>query len=98
MRFVVRFEDNEDHADKRQQHMSEHLEFLARHAGAIQAAGPMFATDTASGAGGMWIVEAASSDRVRALVEEDPFYPTGLRKEIEILEWRLVFESGELLG
>jgi uncharacterized protein YciI len=34
---------------------------------------------------------------VQALVESDPFYPTGLRKSIRILEWTQVFANGNKL-
>lgn len=94
MRFTVLFTDNEDFADKRQEFMANHLAFLKSNSDSIQAAGPMFHTD-GTGAGGMWVVEAATAQDVTRLVEEDPFFPTGLRKAIEIREWRLVFEHGE---
>ena len=94
MRFAVLFTDNEDFATKRQEFMKDHLGFLKSNLESIQAAGPMFDTEGV-GAGGMWLVEAASTKDVMRLVEEDPFFDTGLRKDIEIREWRLVFEQGE---
>jgi uncharacterized protein YciI len=32
--------------------------------------------------------------KVQALVEADPFWPTGLRKSIQILEWTRVYADG----
>jgi len=93
MRFAVLFTDNEKFASKRQELMKDHLTFLKSNSDSIQAAGPMFSAD-GTGTGGMWVVEAASVQDVTRLVEEDPFFPTGLRKDIEIREWRLVFELG----
>ena len=34
-------------------------------------------------------------DRPEALVEADPFWPTGLRKSIQILEWTQVYVDGQ---
>jgi hypothetical protein len=33
--------------------------------------------------------------QVQALVEADPFWPTGLRKSIQILEWTQVYVDGQ---
>ena len=45
-------------------------------------------------AGGLWIIEADDAGQVQALVEADPFWPTGLRKSIQILEWTRVYADG----
>lgn len=91
MIYAVLFEDDESHADMRARYMAEHLAFLESNAGTIQAAGPL--TDTAGGspAGGLWLVEADSSQAVGELIEADPFRPTGLRKSIRVLQWTQVF-------
>lgn len=96
MRFVVQFTDNEEHSDKRATFMQEHLAFLDRNKDAVLAAGPLTEVASGTGAGGLWIVEASTEARVQALIEEDPFFPTGLRKKIKILSWKLVFENGEV--
>lgn len=93
--FIVQFEDNDAKADQRAAHMESHLAFLERNSPAIAAAGPLL--DGAAGAGGLWLVEAAGADDVRRLVETDPFWPTGLRKSVRILEWRRVFADGQRL-
>jgi uncharacterized protein YciI len=97
MKFVVLFEDNpkaED--DLRTKYMPDHLTFLERHNGSIEAAGPL-KTQAGSAAGGIWIVEASSADDVQTLVEQDPLWPTGLRKSVEILSWKHVFAGGRRL-
>ncbi len=94
MNFAVLFEDNEAAAHKRSQHMSEHLAFLERNQAAISAAGPLMDARASSPAGGLWLVTADSVDDVQRLVESDPFWPTGLRKAVRILEWKQVFASG----
>lgn len=95
MRYVVMFEDNDGKADLRTKHMQAHLAFVEAHKGQILAAGPLFDGTTAEGRGGMWLVEAESADQVQALVETDPFWPTGLRKAVHILHWKQVFRDGE---
>ncbi|WP_424978473.1 hypothetical protein [Leisingera sp. S232] len=42
----------------------------------------------------MWLVEAEASDAVLRMVHADPFWPTGLRKSVQILQWRQVFCEG----
>lgn len=97
MLFAVMFEDNPGTgADIRARHMPDHLAFLERNHASITAAGPL-ATTTGSGAGGMWLVEAVNEAGVRKLVEEDPLWPTGLRKSVRILSWNQVFADGQRL-
>ncbi|HXQ68003.1 MAG TPA: YciI family protein [Alphaproteobacteria bacterium] len=97
MLFVVLFTDNPERADARQRLMPDHLDFLEKHHPSIRAAGPL--RDAASGeeAGGLWFVEAETADAVRRLYESDPFWPTGLRKSIRVLEWSRVFADGHRL-
>lgn len=92
MLFAVLFTDNPEHADARDRHMPEHLAFLQRHRASIRAAGPL--SETSAGgtpAGGLWLVDAENAAAVRALVEEDPLWPTGLRRSVRIMAWRRVF-------
>lgn len=91
MLYVVRFEDEPDRAVMRERHMEDHLRFLDRHRGRIQAAGPLHDVEADRPAGGLWLVDAPDVETVRALVEEDPFWPTGLRRSVRILAWRQVF-------
>ena len=98
MKFVVLFEDDPAHVDKRQQHMSEHLAFLERNATWIVAAGPLRNSEDGAPAGGMWLVDADSHQEARRLTEADPLFATGLRRAITILEWRRVFADGKRLS
>ncbi|MEO1493947.1 MAG: YciI family protein [Pseudomonadota bacterium] len=97
MKFAILFEDDDAFADQRAQHMQAHLSFLERNADAIEAAGPLLDGDTNTGAGGLWLIEADSADEARRFVEQDPFWPTGLRKSVRILHWRQVFVAGHRL-
>lgn len=95
MKYAVLFEDDDDFAHMRPKFMADHLQFLAENSGAIEIAGPMKDADSGAAAGGLWIVDAESAGQARALVEADPFWPTGLRKSIRILEWTQVYAFGE---
>ena len=97
MLYAVIFEDNPDlPGDVRRRHMPDHLAFLERNAGGIKAAGPLH--DPSGGpAGGLWVVEADDFGAVDALVKEDPFWPTGLRKTVRIVRWTQVFADGRRL-
>ena len=95
MKFVILFKDDPDaDPDIRTTHMPRHLDFLDRQAGRIEAAGPLFDGDGNS-RGGLWIVEAKDEAEVMGLVHDDPFWPTGLRKSVEILRWRQVHSDGK---
>ena len=97
MKYAVLFEDNDEFAHMRPKFMADHLQFLGDNSDRIEAAGPMKDTESGEPAGGLWIVEAEDSQQVRALVESDPFWPTGLRKSIQILEWIQVYAGGKKL-
>jgi uncharacterized protein YciI len=93
----VLFEDNPNlDSDVRRQHMAAHLAFLEKNAARIKAGGPLRAVP-GDQAGGLWLVEAESAGVVDVLVKEDPFWPTGLRRSVRILEWSQVFLEGKPL-
>jgi uncharacterized protein YciI len=97
MLHIVLFEDSpRAGADIRRRHMPDHLAFLQRNAHAVKAAGPLRTVDGVA-AGGLWLVEAPGAPEVEALVREDPFWPTGLRKSVRILAWSQVFADGRRL-
>jgi len=97
MLYIVLFEDNvEAAAEARRTHMQAHLNFLETHASQVKSAGPLREV-AGDPAGGLWLVEAANASEVDRLVKEDPFWPTGMRKSVRILEWRQVFADGRRL-
>jgi len=95
MKFAILFEDNPERANVRAQLMPDHLAFLAKNAATILAAGPL--AESGTPAGGLWLVEAADEAAARALVEADPFWPTGLRRSVRVLRWNQVFADGKRL-
>jgi uncharacterized protein YciI len=97
MKFVILFEDNPNlGADVRREHMSAHLAFLEENAPSIKAAGPLMSPE-GEAAGGIWLVDTKDARAAEALVEADPFWPTGLRKSFRVLQWTQVFASGKRL-
>jgi uncharacterized protein YciI len=94
MKYAVLFEDNDEFAHMRPKFMADHLQFLEDNGDRINAAGPMKNAKTSGPAGGLWIVEADNPEQVQALIETDPFWPTGLRQSIRILEWTQVYVDG----
>ena len=97
MNLIILFEDNAALGPEvRREHLPAHLEFLKRNASVISAAGPLAESD-GTPSGGIWIVSVESVEAADALVKQDPFWPTGLRKSVRILNWTKVFEAGEVL-
>ena len=97
MLYAVLFEDNLNlGSDVRSQHMPAHLAFLEKHAVRIRAAGPLRAS-SGDPAGGLWIVDADSPAAIDALIKEDPFWSTGLRRSVRVLHWSQVFADGKRL-
>jgi uncharacterized protein len=97
MLYVVLFTDNPAHGEARARLMPAHLEFLEQHRDRIRAAGPLRDAADGSAAGGLWLVEAETAQEVTALTREDPFWPTGLRQSIRVLQWSQVFADGRRL-
>jgi hypothetical protein len=96
MLYAVLFTDDDARADARRRLMAAHLDFLERNSKRIRAAGPLREGDGAP-AGGLWLVEAETPEAVAALYQEDPFWPTGLRKSVRVLQWSQVFADGRRL-
>jgi uncharacterized protein len=94
MLYAVLFTDNAAHAEARRRLMPAHLDFLERNRDRIRAAGPLGDTADGNPAGGLWLVEAEDAEAVAKLCREDPFWPTGLRQSIRILQWTQVFADG----
>lgn len=92
--FAVLFEDDRQNAAAiRKEYLQRHFTFLEANAASIRTAGPLSREGDAF-AGGLWLVEAESSEDVDRLVKEDPFWSAGLRKTVQILAWNRVFADG----
>jgi uncharacterized protein len=94
MRYAILFTDEPDRAAIRQELMPAHLDFLERNRNRIRAAGPLREADNGAPAGGLWVVDAEDRAAAVALYQSDPFWPTGLRRAVRVLEWSQVFANG----
>ncbi len=97
MMYAILFDDDENYAGMRSKHLQKHLTFLERNANQIHSAGPLKDTENGAPAGGLWIVETDNLQTLQSLIKFDPFWPTGLRKSIRILEWTRVFADAKRL-
>ncbi len=97
--FAVLFEDEPAlAANARNLHMADHLAFLDRNGDKVRAAGPLCDSTSGASVGGLWLVEATDYSEAYALVQADPFWPTGLRRSVRVLAWRQVFSEGCRVG
>lgn len=92
--YVVFFEDEGSAATQREKHMQAHLAFLEQNADRITAEGPLRDPRSGLPSGGLWTVNCDNEDEVWQLVKNDPFWPTGLRKSVDIQCWNRVFADG----
>jgi uncharacterized protein YciI len=66
----------------------EHLAYLKSLGEALVLAGPFTEPDGESMNGSLIVVEAASLDEARKLIEGDPFAKAGIFAQVEIRPWR----------
>jgi len=97
MLYAVLFTDQPNRLNVRSRLMPQHLEFLEHHRERIRAAGPLVHASANEPAGGLWLVDANDDGEVVELVHADPFWPTGLRQTVRVLEWKRVFADGRRL-
>lgn len=95
MLYVVTMEDEPKNADARPKYQNEHRAYLETILGKLRSAGPLTDARTGSAAGALWMIEAANADEVQKLLEADPFYKAGLRKNVRIVAWKQVFLDGK---
>lgn len=94
MLYIILFHDNPDSdPDIRPKYMAQHLDFLAQHASAIRAAGPL-REENGDVQSGLWLVDVDDVAGAWDLVRADPFWSTGLRQKVEIKQWAQVFAEG----
>ena len=90
MLFIVMLTDRPGTAALRQQWLAAHLEWL-RSQTAILQAGSLREEADANPVGGCWIVNAVDRAAVDSLLHSDPFWTSGLRDTVRILQWSVAF-------
>ena len=95
MLYIIHFYDNANaDPDIRPRHMQQHLAFLNENKDVIHAAGPL-KEDDGTVKSGLWLVNVETVSQAWDLVKADPFWPTGLRDQVEIKQWVQVFADGQ---
>jgi uncharacterized protein YciI len=88
MLFVVTCMDKPGSLQSRLDARPDHLAYLAQLKASVKLAGPFLGSDNQTPIGSLLIYECASSDEARSLLENDPFFKTGLFANVEIKAWR----------
>ena len=88
-RWVAIFEDQPEEVTRpiRTSHAQAHFDYLAAHAGEILIGGGLRPGDGEWYCGGLWVMEVASRERARELVEGDPYFKLGLRNGYQLFVW-----------
>lgn len=97
MLFAVLFTDKPGHGALRAEHLQAHIDWVAQHQDTVLVAGSLRVEPGTVPRGGLWIVEAPSSDAVHALMQTDPFWTCGLRQGVEVLHWSKALDRQALV-
>ena len=97
MLFVIRFTDHQDRKSIREENLELHKTWLAEQKDKILLAGSLRSALDENPVGAFWVVEASSKEVAENLYKTDPFWTTGLRKEVEILHWSKAFPDQQTL-
>ena len=87
MLFAAICTDKPGSLDKRKANRPEHLAYLKSLGKALVLAGPFTEEDGTSMNGSLIVVEAASLDDARRIIEGDPFAKAGIFAHVEIRPW-----------
>ena len=87
MLFAAICTDKPGSLDKRKANRPEHLAYLKSLGEALVLAGPFTEEDGTSMNGSLIVVEAASLDDARTIIEGDPFAKAGIFANVEIRPW-----------
>lgn len=97
MLFAVPFTDVPGQAALRAKNLDAHIRWIAEHRDTVLVAGSLRNEPDEVPKGGLWIVEAPSKLAVLDLMQSDPFYTCGLRKNVEVLHWSKALEDKVLV-
>ncbi len=91
MLFAVIFEDHADKLEVRRALLPDHIAWLDQHRAQVLVGGSLCETVDANPVGGLWIAEASDRAEIEELLQSDPFYTGGLRKNWVIRHWTKAF-------
>ena len=80
--------DHPDGTAKRSANRDAHRTYLSEHGDAVMACGPLLDDAGTEPVGSIWLLDVADLEAARALLEGDPFYRSGLYKDVTLHRWR----------
>ncbi len=86
MLFVARFTDKPGIAERREELLQDHFDWLAN-ADKVRLAGSLRSDVGGDSLGGLWIIEADSKEDAEAVYQTDPFFANGLRANVELYHY-----------
>jgi len=89
--YAIVCSDRPDSAALRDAHRAAHLEFLNKHSKQIVFGGPLKATPEGPSTGALIVVDCATGEEARALIESDPFYRSGVYESVAVRAFKQVF-------
>lgn len=95
MPFLIETYDAPERAAVRRERYTEHLEFLAEHAGLLLACGAKLSDDGSHADGGIYLVDLDTREDAETFIAEDPFSQGGLFREVVVRRWRKAYLGGE---
>lgn len=88
-RWVAIFEDHPREIGDpiRKNHHQAHFDYLSAHSDRILIGGGLRPDPDEWYCGGLWVLEVATRDEAVTLVENDPYFTLGLRKNYRLMIW-----------
>jgi uncharacterized protein YciI len=83
--------DRPDSAPLRDEHRAAHQEFLKKNSARIVFGGPLKNTLEGPSSGALIVVDCATREEARALIEADPFYRGGVYESVALRAFKQVF-------
>jgi uncharacterized protein YciI len=91
-RWVAIFDDLPGMMQVRHEREGLHFAYLERHRDRILIGGGLRESLGGAFTGGLWVLETESREEAVRLIEEDPYYQSGLRR-YRLLVWGKAFEN-----
>lgn len=88
--------DKPDSVDVRMSNRPAHLDHLKAQGAAIRVGGPLMQDDTQTPAGSLLLIEAASQDEAKAILDADPYAAAGLFQSVTLMPWKQVIGGASL--
>jgi uncharacterized protein YciI len=95
MPYIIETFDKPGHQAVRQQHRSEHLEFLEANKHLLLACGAKLKDDGTDAGGGLYVVALDTREEAERFIAADPFSKADLFERVVITRWRQAYVDGK---